>query len=201
MAHQHPSRRKFLKAAATTTAVIGSRSLLYMDATSVREPREERSSANRMYWRGEHGDWRRAWSQSVCATFWLSAMSIRITWTEPRMIPRSVKGTADAYEDYRKVLDRKDIDVVSIVTCDHWHVKIAVEALQAGKHVFCQKPLTLTLEENQLIRNACKKYPELVFTGWNATARCQKLVPSRGEYGPERFAGQDSHGHLQHWWR
>jgi len=78
--------------------------------------------------------------------------------------PKIGKGTADAYEDYRKVLERKDIDVVSIVTCDHWHVKIAVEALQAGKHVFCQKPLTLTLEENQLIRNACKKYPELVFT-------------------------------------
>ncbi len=78
--------------------------------------------------------------------------------------PKIGKGTAEAFEDYRKVLDRKDIDVVSIVTCDHWHVKIAVEALQAGKHVFCQKPLTLTLEENQLIRNACKKYPDLVFT-------------------------------------
>lgn len=74
------------------------------------------------------------------------------------------KGKADAYEDYRRVLDRDDIDVVSIVTTDHWHVKIAIEALQAGKHVFCQKPLTLTLEENQLIRNACKKYPDLVFT-------------------------------------
>jgi FixJ family two-component response regulator len=50
------------------------------------------------------------------------------------------------------VLDRDDIDVVSIVTTDHWHVKIAIEALQAGKHVFCQKPLSLTLEENQLCR-------------------------------------------------
>jgi predicted dehydrogenase len=74
------------------------------------------------------------------------------------------KGKADVYEDYRKVLDRKDIDVVSVVTPDHWHVKIAIEALEAGKHVFCQKPLTLTLEENQLIRNACKKYPKQVFT-------------------------------------
>ena len=63
-------------------------------------------------------------------------------------------GKADVYGDYRKVLERSDIDVVSIVTPDHWHVKIAIEALQAGKHVFCQKPLTLTLEENQLIRNA-----------------------------------------------
>ena len=73
------------------------------------------------------------------------------------------KGKADMYGDYRKVLERKDIDVVSIVTTDHWHIKIAVEALQAGKHVFCQKPLTLTLEENQLIRNACKKYPKQAF--------------------------------------
>jgi len=73
------------------------------------------------------------------------------------------KGKADSYGDYRKVLERKDIDVVSIVTPDHWHVKIAIEALQAGKHVFCQKPLTLTLEENQLIRNACEKHKDLVF--------------------------------------
>jgi predicted dehydrogenase len=73
------------------------------------------------------------------------------------------KGKADAYGDYRKVLDRKDIDVVSIVTPDHWHVKIAIEALEAGKHVFCQKPLTLTLEENQLIRNACNKHKDKVF--------------------------------------
>jgi predicted dehydrogenase len=77
--------------------------------------------------------------------------------------PKIGKGKADAYSDYRKILERKDIDVVSIVTPDHWHVKIAVEALQAGKHVFCQKPLTLTLEENQLIRNACRKYKDQVF--------------------------------------
>ena len=73
------------------------------------------------------------------------------------------KGKADAYGDYRRVLERDDIDVVSIVTPDHWHVKIAVEALEAGKHVFCQKPLTLTLEENQLIRNACKKHSDKIF--------------------------------------
>lgn len=73
------------------------------------------------------------------------------------------KGNADVYQDYRRVLDRDDIDVVSIVTPDHWHTKIAIEALQAGKHVFCQKPLTLTLEENQLIRTACKQYANKIF--------------------------------------
>ena len=73
------------------------------------------------------------------------------------------KGKADAYGDYRRVLERPDIDVVSIVTPDHWHVKIAIEALEAGKHVFCQKPLTLTIEENQLIRAACEKHPDRQF--------------------------------------
>jgi len=77
--------------------------------------------------------------------------------------PNIGAGKADICGDYRKVLERSDIDVVSIVTPDHWHVKIAIEALQAGKHVFCQKPLTLTLEENQLIRNACRKYSDRVF--------------------------------------
>lgn len=73
------------------------------------------------------------------------------------------KGKATAYNDYRKLLERSDIDVVSIVTPDHWHVKIAIEALEAGKHVFCQKPLTLTIEENKLIRAACEKHTDLQF--------------------------------------
>ncbi len=73
------------------------------------------------------------------------------------------KGKAEAHKDYRKVLERDDVDVVSVVTPDHWHVKIAIEALEAGKHVFCQKPLTLTLEENQLIRRACEKHKDKVF--------------------------------------
>lgn len=65
--------------------------------------------------------------------------------------------------DYRRVLQRDDIDVVGIATPDHWHVKIAIEALAAGKHVFCQKPLTLTLEENRLCRDAATKYDKQVF--------------------------------------
>ena len=60
--------------------------------------------------------------------------------------------TVDMYEDYRKILDRPDIDVVTIVTPDHWHTKIAIEAMKAGKDVYCEKPLTLTSDEGKQIR-------------------------------------------------
>ena len=63
----------------------------------------------------------------------------------------------DAYKDYRKILDRKDIDAVMIATPDHWHTKIAVEAMLAGKDVYCEKPLTLTIDEGKLIEKIVKQ--------------------------------------------
>jgi predicted dehydrogenase len=67
------------------------------------------------------------------------------------------RGKGDLCEDYRHVLDRNDIDVVLIGTPDHWHSKIAVEALEAGKDVYCEKPLTLTICEGQQICEAVRR--------------------------------------------
>jgi predicted dehydrogenase len=63
----------------------------------------------------------------------------------------------DAYKDYRKILERDDIDAVMIATPDHWHTKIAVEAMYAGKDVYCEKPLTLTIDEGKLIEKVVKE--------------------------------------------
>uniref|UniRef100_A0A7C2NW71 Twin-arginine translocation signal domain-containing protein n=1 Tax=Schlesneria paludicola TaxID=360056 RepID=A0A7C2NW71_9PLAN len=63
----------------------------------------------------------------------------------------------EMYEDYRKLLDRNDIDVVTIVTPDHWHSKIAIEAMRAGKDVYCEKPLTLTIHEGKQIRKVLQE--------------------------------------------
>jgi len=64
---------------------------------------------------------------------------------------------ADVYEDYRKLLERHDIEAVTIGTPDHWHTAIALAALQAGKHVYCEKPLTLTIDEGKQLVKAVEK--------------------------------------------
>jgi predicted dehydrogenase len=72
---------------------------------------------------------------------------------------------ADTYGDYRKLLDRQDIDVVTIGTPDHWHTKICIDALQAGKDVYCEKPLTLTVEEGQKLIQVVKETGKVLQVG------------------------------------
>jgi len=66
-------------------------------------------------------------------------------------------GKADIYEDFRHVLDRQDIDAVMIAVPDHWHTAIAIAACQAGKAVYCEKPLTLTIDEGKLLCRIVKE--------------------------------------------
>ncbi len=62
------------------------------------------------------------------------------------------------YNDYRELLDRDDIDSVIIATPDHWHTRIAISACEAGKDIYCQKPLTLTIKEGRALADAVKRY-------------------------------------------
>jgi predicted dehydrogenase len=74
-------------------------------------------------------------------------------------------GKAEVYSDYRKLLERKDIDVVTIGTPDHWHTGICLAALKAGKDVYCEKPLTLTIEEGQLLVDAVRETGQVLQVG------------------------------------
>ena len=75
------------------------------------------------------------------------------------------RGKADVYDDYRRILERKDIDVLHIATPDHWHTKPLIEAMLAGKDVYCEKPLTLTIDEGKLIRRVQKETGRIVQVG------------------------------------
>jgi predicted dehydrogenase len=75
------------------------------------------------------------------------------------------KGKAEVYEDYRKLLDRNDIDAVIIGTPDHWHTKICIDAMKAGKDVYCEKPLTLTIDEGKKLGEVTKSTNRVVQVG------------------------------------
>ncbi len=65
--------------------------------------------------------------------------------------------SAEGYDDYRRLLERDDIDAVFIGTVDHWHTRVALDALDAGKHVYCEKPMTRYLMEAFQIHDKVKE--------------------------------------------
>ncbi len=69
------------------------------------------------------------------------------------------------YVDYRELLARDDIDAVMISTPDHWHAGIAIDAMKAGKDVYLQKPMTLTVEEAENVAAAAKKHERVLQVG------------------------------------
>lgn len=88
-------------------------------------------------------------------------------------VDRNVKDQAKAAfgstpfscEDYRELIGRKDVDVVTIGTPDHWHTKMVIDACRAGKDVYCEKPLTLTIEEGQQLVKVVKETGRVVQVG------------------------------------
>jgi predicted dehydrogenase len=74
-------------------------------------------------------------------------------------------GKAKVHADYRKVIEDDSVDIIHIGTPDHWHTKPLIEAMYAGKDVYCEKPLTLTIDEGKQIRAAQKETGRIVQVG------------------------------------
>jgi predicted dehydrogenase len=73
--------------------------------------------------------------------------------------------TCDAYGDFQQLVQRNDLDAVFIATPDHWHTIPAFQAMAAGKDVYCEKPLTLTIAEGKLLTAASRKFNRILQTG------------------------------------
>jgi predicted dehydrogenase len=74
-------------------------------------------------------------------------------------------GKAELYEDYRKMLDRKDIEIITIGSPDHWHAAMVIDACRAGKDVYVEKPLTLTVDEGKQIAQVVRETGRVVQVG------------------------------------
>jgi predicted dehydrogenase len=77
-------------------------------------------------------------------------------------------GGAKGVADFRRILDDATIDAVTIATPDHWHTPVALLALEAGKHVYVEKPCSHNVRESQLLREAARKHGKVVVHGTQA---------------------------------
>jgi predicted dehydrogenase len=77
----------------------------------------------------------------------------------------SIGADCAKYNDFRELVDRKDIDAVIVGTVDHWHALTSIAAMNAGKDVYCEKPLALTIAEGQAMVRAARKNQRIFQTG------------------------------------
>jgi predicted dehydrogenase len=124
-------------------------------------------------------------------------------WAAER-IEKATGRAPQVFEDYRELLQKADVDIVCIATPDHWHGKQILDALAAGKHVYCEKPMTHKVEEALAVWDAWEKSGRVVQIGvqrasdprWQAAYRflCEgrigKVVQIQTEYYRNSRVGQ-----------
>ena len=144
------SRRDFLRTSAAAGAAVSVPYFFSQPKTLA----DETKSKNDRFTIGVIGAGGMANGNMQAAREWVDVVAIadvdrnRAEGSNQRMS----RGKAQLYEDYRPILERDDIDVIHIATPDHWHTKPLIEAMLAGKDVYCEKPLTLTIDEGKQIR-------------------------------------------------
>jgi len=94
-------------------------------------------------------------------------------------------GKPDTYADFRKLIDRKDVDAVVVATPDHWHAIQTIAACDAGKDVYVEKPLSITIHEGRRMVEAARRNKRVVQVGThrrsgNMYAEAAELVASGG---------------------
>jgi predicted dehydrogenase len=131
---------------------------------------------------------------------------------EPHRLQAKIRYAPDAKDtgDHRAILDRNDIDAVVIATPDHWHVPLVIDAVRAGKDVYCEKPVTHTLAEGAPLIAAVRESKRVVQTGtqqrsWEHYIHARQLIESgtlgqvtliRTYWYQNHIANQDAGPHI-----
>ncbi|MEM6688851.1 MAG: Gfo/Idh/MocA family oxidoreductase [Planctomycetota bacterium] len=180
MAHSIPktNRRQFVATSASLAAVP----YFFSNSTSAAEAKDRPNIAsigtsiytNRYTGDGNHPG-RGAVVGHQAAQFGNMVAVADVNRKNAEFFAERYNGNCQIYKDYEEVLARDDIDAVTIGTPDHWHAKIAIDALRAGKHVYCEKPLTLTIEEGRQICKVASETDRVFQVGTQQRSEYQQI--------------------------
>ena len=165
---QHISRRGFLRRAATGVAA-GALAAAFAPARAARAARVGLHDKVRLavIGAGSMGP-RHLEALAVndqCAVIAVCDATMSRFHNAIKMVEDHGGGKPDGYQDFRHVLDRKDIDAILVATPDHWHPLLTILGCQAGKDVYVEKPVCTTIEEGRAMVEAARRYGRVVQAG------------------------------------
>jgi len=171
------SRRKFLKAAGTTTAasLVGIPESARAQATVDENPASSKSLNIGLIGCGQRMDVHcgallardDAQILAVCDVFaeHRTATKNKVENAYAAATASGAYNGCDAYNEFERILERGDIDAVMIATPDHWHAAITIAAMRAGKDVYCEAPLSLTINEGRMVADVAAETARIVQVG------------------------------------
>ncbi len=206
-------RRDFLRKASAVGAVLGSASAAFAAPAGARSASARSSGrvlgANDRLAIGVIGvGGRGSYVSSVFAEIGAKNNSCQIVAVadpyQKRVNKNKEYHKSDGYLDYREIINRKDIDAVIVATPDHWHARVALEAMDSGKDVYLEKPMCHTIEEAHMLVNTVKETGRVLQVGSQTTSADQwwkakkaiadgmigKMIMSQGSYHRDSVEGE-----------